>query len=88
MLIFFLQFEPAEAPIEGEKKASLALLSRLESDAKKIRKEPAGDSILNVRKAVRFASKGRGAIALGKDSTARTSKGAKGRRELGGKRKH
>ncbi|KAF8897762.1 ribosome biogenesis regulatory protein-domain-containing protein [Infundibulicybe gibba] len=55
------KFDPIEAPLENEKNASLALLSRMDSDAKKTRREPAAEeSMLNVRKAVRFASKGRG----------------------------
>ena len=33
--VIFQQFEPTEAPIENEKWTSLALISRLDSDAKK-----------------------------------------------------
>lgn len=63
------KFDPSEQPLENEKQASLALLSRMDSDAKKMRRNPAPeDNVLNVRKAVRFASKGRGGVALGRDS--------------------
>jgi regulator of ribosome biosynthesis len=60
------QFEPTEGSAEQEKKQALALLSRMESDAKKMHNAPPpGDNtILNVRKAIRSASKGQGGIAL------------------------
>ncbi|KAG9218655.1 hypothetical protein PLEOSDRAFT_157417 [Pleurotus ostreatus PC15] len=75
------KFDPAEAPADAERNASLALLNKMESDAKKTRREPdAQDSVLNVRKAVRFASKGRGALALAKDSRSK-SRNAKGSRK-------
>lgn len=84
-LVVFLnnifQFDPAEAPADAERNASLALLNKMESDAKKTRREPdAQDNVLNVRKAVRFASKGRGALALAKDSRSK-SRNAKGSRK-------
>ena len=64
------QFDPTEASAETEKQASLALIQRMESDAKKMRREPQKEeSVLNVRKAVKFASKGRGALALGREVT-------------------
>ncbi|KAJ6531316.1 ribosome biogenesis regulatory protein-domain-containing protein [Mycena capillaripes] len=63
------KFEPTEKPLEDEKNASLALISRMGSDAKKTRREPAPEeNVLNVRKAVRFASKGRGGVALGRSA--------------------
>jgi regulator of ribosome biosynthesis len=63
------QFDPAEGAMHNEQKASLALLSRMDSDARKTHREPKPDStVLNVRKAVRFASKGSGALALGRES--------------------
>lgn len=62
------QFDPTEASSHDEKQASLALLQRMDSDARKMRSEPRKeDSVLNVRKAVRFASKGRGGLALGRE---------------------
>ena len=88
---FPIQFEPTEAPLENEKNASLALLSRLDSDAKKTRREPQPeDNVLNVRKAVRFASKGRGGIALGREASGgRSSRGGRGNRGgRGGRGKH
>ncbi|KAF9498819.1 RRS1-domain-containing protein [Pleurotus eryngii] len=75
------KFDPAEAPADSERNASLALLNKMESDAKKTRREPdAQGSVLNVRKAVRFASKGRGALALAKDSGSK-NRNAKGSRK-------
>ncbi|KAJ7591528.1 ribosome biogenesis regulatory protein-domain-containing protein [Mycena floridula] len=70
------KFDPAES--QNEKNASLALLNKMESDSKKSRREPvAEESVLNVRKAVRFASKGRGGAALGREA-ARSSTGSRG----------
>jgi regulator of ribosome biosynthesis len=65
--------------------ASLALLSRIDSDAKKTRREPQQEeSVLNVRKAVRFASKGRGGLALGREAAGgRSSRGSRGGRGRG-----
>ena len=75
------QFEPTEMSVEKEQKANLKLISSMESDAKKMRKAPqAEDSVINVRKAIRGASKGQGAAALGRsESKGKGSKG-KGRR--------
>ena len=51
----------------------------MESDAKKMRSEPRKEeNALNVRKAVRFASKGRGGLALGREA-------ARGKSRKGGK---
>ncbi|TRM59265.1 ribosome biogenesis regulatory protein-domain-containing protein [Schizophyllum amplum] len=71
------KFVPNEMGGEEEKQASLALLSRMESDGKKMRREPpSGDEgVLNTRKAVRFASKGRGGVALGRDKAGAKGKG-------------
>ncbi|KAF7338010.1 Ribosome biogenesis regulatory protein [Mycena venus] len=42
------KFEPTEQPLEDEKNASLALISRMGSDAKKTRREPASEeNVLN-----------------------------------------
>jgi len=83
MLIPYLQiikFDPTEAPLENEKKASLDLLAKMESDGKKMRREPrAEDAELNVRKAVRFASKGRGGLALGREMSGGRGKARGGR---------
>jgi len=65
-------------------KASLDLLNKMESDKKKMRKDPRGEENgLNVRKAVKFASKGRGSVSLGREMTGK-GRGGKGGR--GGKR--
>ncbi|KAG5639674.1 hypothetical protein H0H81_005857 [Sphagnurus paluster] len=81
------KFDPTEKSVADEAKASVALLSRLESDSKKTRREPqAEESVLNTRKAVRFASKGRGGLALGREAAGgRSSRGGRGRGR-GGKR--
>ncbi|KAF9057881.1 ribosome biogenesis regulatory protein-domain-containing protein [Panaeolus papilionaceus] len=64
------KFEPTEASAEAEKKSSLNLLAKMESDSKKMRSVPVDDeSVLNVRKAVKFASKGRGGVALARGSS-------------------
>jgi regulator of ribosome biosynthesis len=81
------QFEPNEGDLQAEKAASLALLSKLDhtdpsSTSKKPRKE-GKDDILNVRKAVRYETKGKGATALaGKASSGKKDRagGKKGKR--------
>ncbi|KIJ69772.1 hypothetical protein HYDPIDRAFT_142338 [Hydnomerulius pinastri MD-312] len=76
------KFDPAEASGEQEKQTSLAILSKLDGDTKRARKEKGGgDDVLNVRKAIRTASRGRGGVALGREAG---RGGAKGKR--GGKR--
>lgn len=58
------------------------MLSKLDGDVKRARKEKgAGDDVLNVRKAIRNVSKGRGGVALAREAN---KKGARGKR--GGKR--
>ena len=81
------QFEPIENPIANEMKASMDLLSKMESDNKKMRKAPLPeDADLNVRKAVRFASKGRGGVALGRE-VAGGGRSSRGRGGGGGGKK-
>ena len=63
-----LQFDPTEASVEQEKNVSLSLLAKMESDHKKMGKEfRAEETELNVRKAVRFAGRGNGGLALGRE---------------------
>ncbi|KAF8555386.1 RRS1-domain-containing protein [Imleria badia] len=76
------KFDPAEASAEQEKQSSLALLSKLEGETKRARKEKGGDDVLNVRKAIRTVSKGRGGVALGRE----TAKAARSKGKRGGKR--
>ena len=53
--------------MEQEKDASLKLFAKMDSDHKKMGKEPrAEETELNIRKAVRFASRGKGGLALGR----------------------
>ncbi|OAX42032.1 RRS1-domain-containing protein [Rhizopogon vinicolor AM-OR11-026] len=76
------KFEATETSVEQEKQASLAVLAKLGSGAKGPRKgKSAGDDVLNVRKAIRTVSKGKGGVALARETH---RKGAKGKR--GGKR--
>ncbi|KAK2466011.1 hypothetical protein APHAL10511_001652 [Amanita phalloides] len=74
------KFNPTEESAEAEKKASLALLDSLDSDAKKMRKESRQDNIVNVRKAIRHASRGQGALALANNKRGKDSKKQKGKR--------
>ncbi|KIK69808.1 hypothetical protein GYMLUDRAFT_34212 [Collybiopsis luxurians FD-317 M1] len=80
------KFDPTEADVAAEAKASLNLLAKMDSDARKTRiteaqrpskksrtgrgagEDSMEEKVVNVRKAVRFASKGRGGIALGRES--------------------
>jgi regulator of ribosome biosynthesis len=76
-----VQFESATIPIEKETKSNLDLISKMDSDARKMRKSSSSapaESDVNVRKAVRFASKGKGSAAFAKDDKKR--KGGKGRK--------
>ncbi|CAK5265058.1 unnamed protein product [Mycena citricolor] len=75
------KFDPAEQSLSHEKDASIALISRMSSDAKKMRRDGPvpEESVLNVRKAVRHASKGSGGAALGR-SMAGGSKAGKGQK--------
>ncbi|KAF8914252.1 ribosome biogenesis regulatory protein-domain-containing protein [Gymnopilus junonius] len=58
------KFDPNEGSIEQEKNSSLALLAKMDSDKRKMRTGPrAEEGDVNVRKAVRFASKGKGGLA-------------------------
>ncbi|KAF8339043.1 ribosome biogenesis regulatory protein-domain-containing protein [Cantharellus anzutake] len=75
------KFKSNEITAAEEKDASLALLSRLEKGGGLAKKSktvhaqgPDGENVLNVRKAIRFASKGGGAAALAKESPRRNGK--------------
>lgn len=66
-----------------EQKANLNLIARMDSDAKKMRTHPqAEESVLNARKAIRSASKGKGSAALvgASGRGGAKGKGGKGRR--------
>ena len=60
-----LQFEPTES---NETKNSLAIMSKLDGETKRSMKDGGGDDVFNVRKAIRSHSKGRGGVALARDS--------------------
>ncbi|RXW25405.1 hypothetical protein EST38_g440 [Candolleomyces aberdarensis] len=77
------KFEPTEISTANEQKANLNLIARMDSDARKMRKDPrAEEPVLNARKAIRSASKGKGSAALAGASGRNSSKGkgGKGRR--------
>jgi regulator of ribosome biosynthesis len=63
------KFEPNELSGEAERKASMSIIASLERGgaAKKALKDGNKSDVLNVRKAVRFASGGRGGAALGRE---------------------
>ncbi|KAL4243876.1 Ribosome biogenesis regulatory protein [Abortiporus biennis] len=71
------KFDPAEVSANQEKSNNLAILSKIDREpvTKKSRKSvpessSTGNDVLNVRKAVRFASKGRGGVALAREARA------------------
>ncbi len=76
-----VQFDPAERSVDSEKKSALALISKLDHQSKKPKISPEGGTgdVLNVRKAVRYASKGKGGVALAQGQAA-------GKRQKGSKR--
>lgn len=77
---YTLQFEPTEMAAANEKSNNMAILAKLDKEptVKKSRKsESSGSDVLNVRKAIRSASKGKGSAALARDSG---GKGKKGKR--------
>lgn len=72
LTLFFFQFEPTEKSVEAEKSANLALIRKLEDSSKNAKRGGGdGSNILNVRKAVRFASRGEGAAALARKTASR-----------------
>ncbi|KAI9000766.1 ribosome biogenesis regulatory protein-domain-containing protein [Trametes punicea] len=76
------KFEPTEMSAENEKSHNLAILAKLDKEpvAKKHKKavpNSGNSDVLNVRKAIRSASKGKGSAALAKESG---RKGKKGKR--------
>ena len=82
-----LQFEPIE---KSERSANLALVKQIEngggsSSMKKAKRDAGGDGagagdVVNVRKAVRFASAGKGAAALARKSSSDDRQKRKGKR--------
>ena len=80
------QFDPIEKSVDAEKSANMALIRQIGSggsSAKKAKREAAGDgagNVVNVRKAVRFASGGQGAAALARKSGSDDKQKRKGKR--------
>jgi len=78
------KFYPTEVFVEQEKNASLNLFANMNSDQKKMGREPRAEKIeLNMRKAVRFARTGKGGLALGREVPSRGGRGRKGRGRRG-----
>lgn len=57
-------------------------MSKLDGETKRSKKDGGGDDVLNVRKAIRSQSRGRGGVALGRDGGGGRGRGGK----RGGKR--
>ncbi|EJD53976.1 RRS1-domain-containing protein [Auricularia subglabra TFB-10046 SS5] len=83
------KFDSNEMSSKEENKRAMAIISKLGSSSKRQKTDdgaPAAESVVNVRKAIRFASKGRGGVALarsaGRGGKASSSRGGK----KGGKR--
>lgn len=82
------KFDPIEKPVDAERSANMALIKQIGnggSSAKKLRREAGGDGagtgdVVNVRKAVRFASGGQGAAALARKSSSDGRQKRKGKR--------
>ncbi|KAI0685998.1 RRS1-domain-containing protein [Cytidiella melzeri] len=80
------KFEPAEVSSSKEKSQNMEILSKLDRDPSSKMAKSGGDAVLNVRKAVRFASQGRGSAALARQSAGGRGKTAGGRGKPRGKR--
>lgn len=68
--------------METEKSASLALIQKMDGQSKRAKtsSNADGEEVLNVRKAVRFASKGRGGAALAREQAGgKTGRGGRRR---------
>lgn len=53
-------------------------MSKLDGETKRSKKDGGGDDVLNVRKAIRSQSRGRGGVALGRDGRGRGRGGKRG----------
>ncbi|KZT71506.1 RRS1-domain-containing protein [Daedalea quercina L-15889] len=73
------KFDPTEVSASAEKSHNLAILQKLDREpAAKKAKSSSGDNVLNVRKAIRSVSKGKGSAALARGDGG--GKAKKGRR--------
>ncbi|KAI0029929.1 RRS1-domain-containing protein [Vararia minispora EC-137] len=75
------KFEPTEVSADVEKKNNLALLAKIGNVPAKRSKHEGNDAAINVRKAVRFASKGEGGVALARRAEGKAARGKAGRRK-------
>ena len=71
------QFDPTEVSASAEKSHNLAILQKLDREPA-TKKAKRGDDVLNVRKAIRSVSKGKGSAALAREGSG--SKAKRGRR--------
>ena len=80
------QFDPIEKSVDAEGRANMAFIKQIGNGgslAKMVKREVAGDGagdVVNVRKAVRFASGGQGAAALARESNSDGRQKRKGKR--------
>lgn len=75
------KFDPTEMSAEKEKQTSLAVLSQLDGDAKRAKIDKGtGDEVVNVRKAIRAVSKGKGGVVLGREQRKGSKDSGKGKR--------
>lgn len=79
-LIFCLQFDPTEVSASNEKSHNLAIFQGLDRGPTAKKSRSSGDDVLNVRKAIRSASKGKGSAALSREGGGAKSRSNKGRR--------
>lgn len=75
---FFIQFDATEVSAAAEKSHNMDILSRLGREPSARKPKTDGSDVVNVRKAVKFASQGKGSAALARQSTG--NKGKRGKR--------
>jgi len=76
------KFDPTEVSAQAEKSHNLDILQKLDREpaTKKSKSSTGGNDVLNVRKAIRSASKGKGSAALARAADGGKAKRGKGRR--------
>ncbi|EED78367.1 predicted protein [Postia placenta Mad-698-R] len=74
------KFDPTEVSASNEKSHNLAILQGLDRGPTAKKSRSSGDDVLNVRKAIRVASKGKGSAALSREGGGAKSRSNKGRR--------
>ncbi|KAF9809850.1 hypothetical protein IEO21_07211 [Rhodonia placenta] len=74
------KFDPTEVSASNEKSHNLAIFQGLDRGPTAKKSRSSGDDVLNVRKAIRSASKGKGSAALSREGGGAKSRSNKGRR--------